>query len=32
MDPPALLAPGQTVACTVEGVGTLENPVVDGGG
>jgi 2-keto-4-pentenoate hydratase/2-oxohepta-3-ene-1,7-dioic acid hydratase in catechol pathway len=32
MDPPALLEPGQTVACTVEGVGTLENPVVDGGG
>jgi len=30
-DPPALLEPGQTVACTVEGVGTLENPVVDGG-
>ena len=27
-DPPALLAPGDTVAVTVEGVGTLRNPVI----
>jgi 2-keto-4-pentenoate hydratase/2-oxohepta-3-ene-1,7-dioic acid hydratase in catechol pathway len=29
MDPPALLEPGQTVEVEIEGIGTLENPVVE---
>jgi 2-keto-4-pentenoate hydratase/2-oxohepta-3-ene-1,7-dioic acid hydratase in catechol pathway len=28
MDPPTFLQPGDVVACTIEGIGTLENPVV----
>ena len=27
MDPPTFLQPGDVVACTIEGIGTLENPV-----
>jgi len=29
MEPPALLEPGQTVEVEIEGIGTLENPVVE---
>lgn len=28
MDPPTFLQPGDVVACTIEGIGTLKNPVV----
>ena len=28
--PPAFLKAGQTVECTIEGIGTLSNPIVDG--
>jgi 2-keto-4-pentenoate hydratase/2-oxohepta-3-ene-1,7-dioic acid hydratase in catechol pathway len=28
-EPPELLEPGDTVAAEVEGIGTLENPVVE---
>ena len=28
MDPPTFLQPGDVVTCTIEGIGTLENPVV----
>jgi 2-keto-4-pentenoate hydratase/2-oxohepta-3-ene-1,7-dioic acid hydratase in catechol pathway len=28
MDPPTFLKPGDVVACTIEGIGTLENPVL----
>ena len=28
MDPPTFLQPGDVVACTIDGIGTLENPVV----
>jgi 2-keto-4-pentenoate hydratase/2-oxohepta-3-ene-1,7-dioic acid hydratase in catechol pathway len=28
MDPPTFLQPGDVVECTIEGIGTLRNPVV----
>jgi 2-keto-4-pentenoate hydratase/2-oxohepta-3-ene-1,7-dioic acid hydratase in catechol pathway len=28
MDPPTFLKPGDVVACTIESIGTLSNPVV----
>ena len=29
-DPPVFLQPGDRVRCEIEGIGTVENPIVDG--
>ncbi len=29
-DPPVFLEPGDRVRCEIEGIGTVENPIVDG--